>query len=141
MTSKIELILLALVPLLQSTGAAVERNTVLPTRIPAGGLMILRDGEPGQPEVTMSPLMYHYEHVAEIEMFVQPVSGARNASFDALKVALAAVIVANRTLGGLCDWIEASAPRPNDLVVEGAVLARAATVPLTLFFATSDPLI
>ena len=37
-------------------GARVLRNEPLPGRIPAGGLMILRDGDPGQPEVTMSPL-------------------------------------------------------------------------------------
>lgn len=140
MTSKIESILLALVPLLAATGAKVERNTILPTRIPSSGLIILRDGEPGEPELSLSPLVWHFEHVAEVEMFVQPVAGGRNTSFDALKVAIGAAIVADRTLGGLCDWMQADAPRANDLVVEGAVLAKAATIPVTLFFATSDPL-
>jgi hypothetical protein len=28
---------------------------VLPERVPAEGLLILRDGEPGEPEVTLSP--------------------------------------------------------------------------------------
>jgi len=36
-------------------------DAVLPERVPAAGLLILRDGEPGEPEVTLSPLRYHYE--------------------------------------------------------------------------------
>jgi len=39
----------------------VLRGEVLPERIPPGGLMILRDGNPGEPGVTLSPLMYHYQ--------------------------------------------------------------------------------
>jgi hypothetical protein len=39
---------------------------VLPERVPAAGLLILRDGETGEPEVTLSPLRYHDEHRAEI---------------------------------------------------------------------------
>ena len=31
-------------------GATVQRNSVLPERIPDGGLIILRDGDPGEPE-------------------------------------------------------------------------------------------
>jgi hypothetical protein len=30
--------------------AVVQRNSVLPEKIPAGGLIILRDGDPGEPE-------------------------------------------------------------------------------------------
>jgi hypothetical protein len=31
-------------------GATIERNSGLPEKIPAGGLLILRDGDPGEPE-------------------------------------------------------------------------------------------
>ena len=30
--------------------AKVERNTAAPERIPKGGLIVLRDGDPGEPE-------------------------------------------------------------------------------------------
>ena len=40
---------------------------MLPERVPAEGLLILRDGEPGEPEVPLSPFAYHYQHRAEIE--------------------------------------------------------------------------
>ena len=51
--------------------ATALRGEVLPERVPTEGLLILRDGEPGEPEVTLSPLAYHYQHRAEIESVVQ----------------------------------------------------------------------
>jgi hypothetical protein len=50
------------------------------------------------------------------------------------------VIIAEPTLGGLCDWIEAEAPQPVDLPVEGAVSLKAAVIPVVLHYAVSDPL-
>lgn len=50
----------ALRAVLQTVPATVLRGEVLPERVPAGRLLIRRDGEPGEPEVTLSPLRYHY---------------------------------------------------------------------------------
>jgi len=67
-----ETILQALLAALQTVPAAtVLREEVLPERLPFAGLVILRDGDPGTPEVTLSPLQYHYEHRAAIEVIVQ----------------------------------------------------------------------
>jgi len=60
-----ETILAALNARLSALPATVLRGEVLPERIPAEGLPIPRDGEPGEPEVTLSPLAYHYQHRAE----------------------------------------------------------------------------
>lgn len=51
-------ILFALHARLSALPASTLRSEVLPERLPAGGLLILRDGEPGEPEVTLSPLAY-----------------------------------------------------------------------------------
>jgi hypothetical protein len=49
--SKAEQVLEALRAVLETVpGAAVERNSVLPEKIPDGGLVILRDGDPREPE-------------------------------------------------------------------------------------------
>jgi hypothetical protein len=49
--SKAEQVLGALKGLLETLpDAVVERNSVLPEKIPDGGLIILRDGDPGEPE-------------------------------------------------------------------------------------------
>ena len=47
---------------------------------------------------------------------------------------------ADRTLGGLCDWAEAKAPRPIDLAVDGAATLKAAVIPIVLHYASADPL-
>lgn len=135
-----ETILTALADLLRTIPhVPVLRGEVLPERIPSAGLMILRDGSPGEPGVTLSPLMYHYQHRAELEMIVQSAS-ARDARFDALAAQVGAVLSADRTLRGLCDWVEPDAPEPVDLAIEGAASLKAAIIPITLHYSTDHPL-
>ena len=133
-----EVILSALHARLSALPATVLRGEVLPERVPAEGLMILRDGEPGEPEVTLSPLCYYYQHRAEIEAVVQ--GPGRDAAFDTLCASIGAAIAADRTLGGLCDWVEAEAPRPVDLPAEGAASLKAAVIPVVLHYGVADAL-
>lgn len=133
-----ETVLAALHGRLLALSALTLRDAVLPERIPPAGLIILRDGQPGEPEVTLSPLRYHYQHRAEIEAVVQ--GATRDAAFDTLCASIGAALAADRTLGGLCDWVEAEAPRPVDLAVEGAASLKAAVIPVNLHYSTADPL-
>ena len=139
MPSKRETILAALHARLQTLAAPVLRGDVLPERVPATGLIILRDGKPGEPEVTLSPLTYFYEHRAELEVVIQAGSG-RDVLFDALTASIGGVLAADRTLGGLCDWVEAEAPEPIDLPIEGAAALKAAVIIVVLHYASPDPL-
>jgi hypothetical protein len=133
-----ETILSTLHARLSALPATALRGEVLPERVPPAGLLILRDGEPGEPEVTLSPLTYHYQHRAEVEAIVQ--GADRDLAFDTLCESIAAVISADQTLGGLCDWVEADAPQPVDLPVEGAVSLKAAVIPVMLHYSTANPL-
>jgi len=134
-----ETILAALHARLQTLAATVLRDEVLPERIPPAGLIILRDGQPGEPEVTLSPLRYHYQHLAELEVIVQA-PGNRATAFDTLIAAIGTTLGSDRTLGGICDWIEAESPASVDLPVEGAVSLKAAVVTVVLHYTTADPL-
>ncbi len=134
-----ETILAALHARLQTLAVPVLRGEVVPERIPAAGLINLRDGKPGEPEVTMSPLTYFYEHRAELEVVIQAGTG-RDALFDALTADIGAALAADRTLGGLCDWVEAEAPEPVDLAVEGAASLKAAVITVVLHYSLADPL-
>ncbi len=135
-----ETILTALANLLRTVPhVPVLRGEVLPERIPPLGLMILRDGDPGEPGVTLSPLMYHYQHRAELEVIVRT-GEDRDARFDQLIGRIGAAIGADRTLRGRCDWVEAEAPEPVDLPVEGGAAIKAAIIPIILHYATSDAL-
>ena len=134
-----ETILAALHARLQTLAATVLRDEVLPERIPPAGLIILRDGQPGEPEITLSPLRYHYQQRAELEVIVQT-PGNRATAFDTLISAIGTILTADRTLGGLCDWVEAEAPASVDLPVNGAIALKAAVVTVVLHFTAADPL-
>ena len=134
-----ETILAALQARLQPLAAVALRDDVLPERIPASGLIILRDGQPGEPEVTLSPLRYHYQHRAELEVIVQTGTG-RASAFDTLIAAIGTALEAERTLGGLCDWVEPEAPASVDLPIEGAAALKATVITVVLHYTTTGPL-
>ena len=134
-----ETVLATLLARLQALAALTLRDEVLPERIPAAGLIILRDGQPGEPEVTLSPLRYHYQHRAELEVVVQAPNG-RATAFDSLIASIGAALEADRTLGGLCDWVEPEAPASVDLPVEGAAALKAAVIMINLHYTTTGPL-
>ncbi len=134
-----ETILAALLARLQQLDALILRDEVLPERIPTAGLIILRDGQPGEPELTLSPLRYHYQHRAELEVVVQAGTG-RASAFDTLIAAIGATLEMDRTLGGLCDWVEPEAPASVDLPIEGAAALKAAVITVVLHYTTTGPL-
>lgn len=142
MPSKREQVLDALLATLQAVaGPEVRRGGDLPTRVPAGGLLTLRDGEPGEPEVTMSPLIYEYRHRAEIEVILQPaLSVEPTNALDSVLLALGEALEADRTLGGTCLWVEPEAPITSDLALEGTAGIIAAIVPVELNYITTGPL-
>ena len=134
-----EAVLAALHARLQALAATVLRDEVLPERIPAAGLIVLRDGQPGEPEVTLSPLRYHYQHRAELEVVLQAGTG-RTSAFDNLIANIGTALEVDHTLGGLCDWVEPEAPTSVDLPIEGAAALKAAVITVVLHYSTANPL-
>ena len=113
----------------------VLRGETVPQRLPPGGLVVLRDGETVEETAILSPLAWAIEHRAEVEVTVGGATpAARTALLDALLVAIAAAITADRTLGGAVEWAQPDAPDVQDVEFEGAATARAASVPVALFF-------
>jgi len=143
MTSKREQVLSALSDRLRSiAGAAVKRNEALPVGVPAAGLVILRDGDPGEPDVTLNPRTEFYSHRAEIEVFVtRPVDGGGEAVLDALLSQIGAALAADRSLGGLAENLFCSAPDTSVLAIEGAAPILAARLTITIEYLAGDPLI
>ena len=87
--------------------------------------------------MSLSPLTYHYQHRAEVEVVVQGCD--RDQAFDALCALIGQALHKDRTLGGLCDWLEVEAPQPVDLGIEGGASIKAATIPVVLHYACQDP--
>lgn len=122
-------------------GPEVYRETQLPQEVPAGGLLVLRDGDPGEPtDIELSPPAYSYEHRAEVEVFVPPDINTRHVDLDQLLQSVHAAIAADRSLGGTVEYAETNAPQTSDFGVEGAPPFKAAIAPVTLAYTTDDPL-
>jgi len=119
----------------------VKRNEALPSSVPAGGLVILRDGDPGEPDVTLNPRSEFYAHRAEIEAFVtQPVDGGGETALDALLSTIGVVLAVDRSLGGLVENLFWSAPETSVLAIEGAAPILTARITVTIEYLVSDPL-
>jgi hypothetical protein len=122
-------------------GTTVKRNAVLPERIADHAMAILRDGEMGEPEVSLSPLTYHWQHQVAIELFVaDPDASARDARMDGLLVELATLIEADRTLGDVIEYAEIGPPKFDELAPDGTSGIKACLLPVVLHYSSSGPL-
>ena len=98
--SKAEQVLEALRAALETVpDAVVQRNSVLPEKAPAGGLLILRDGDPGEPEQALGGFgSTYYQHAVEFEVYVEEGdAAARDAAFDTLLQQIGAALETDPT--------------------------------------------
>ena len=122
-------------------GTTVKRNAALPERIADHAMAILRDGEMGEPEVSLSPLTYHWQHQVAIELFVADAdASAREARMDGLLVELATLIERDRTLGGQVEYAEIGPPKFDELAPDGTSGIKACLLPLVLHYSSPGPL-
>lgn len=124
-----------------SLGATVKRNAALPERIADHAMAILRDGEMGEPEVSLSPLTYHWQHQVVIELFVaEPDASAQDTRMDGLLMELAALIEVDRTLGGVIEFAEIGPPKFDELAPDGTGGIKVCLLPVVLHYSSSSPL-
>ena len=140
--SKREDILAALtVALTGGVSATVRRNEVLPEKVPPAGLVILRDGTPGEPDVTLNPRTEFYSHRVEIEAYVQRAAdGSGEAALDTLLRDIGTALNADLSLGGLAENLIPNAPETGALAIEGAAPMLNAHLGVTVEYLVSDPL-
>ena len=122
-------------------GTTVKRNVALPERVADHAMAILRDGEMGEPEVSLSPLTYHWQHQVVIELFVaEPDASAQDTRMDGLLMELAALIEVDRTLGGVIEFAEIGPPKFDELAPDGTGGIKACLLPVVLHYSSSSPL-
>ena len=126
---------------LGTSGTTVKRNAALPKRVSDHAMAILRDGEMGEPDVSLSPLSYHWQHQVVIELFVaDPDASARDARMDSLLTELASLIEADRTLGGVIEYAEIGPPKFDELAPDGTGGIKACLLPVVLHYSSPGPL-
>jgi hypothetical protein len=141
--SKAEQVLEAMKALLETApGAVVERNSVLSEKVPAGGLIILRDGDPGEPEQALGGFgNAYYQHAVEIEVYVEQGDAAiRDAAFDDLLQQIGTGLDADPTLDSLAFGMTYGRPETSIEAVAGAPAIKTATVSVTVDYETDVPL-
>lgn len=143
MTSKLQEVAAAIEALVVAAlpGSDVARNRLKPIEIPAGGSVDLTDGEPGEPELDLSPLRYNYAHAFPL-FFAAPETASLTAveALDAMHVAVGAAVEADRTLGGLVDFLETVAPQIEVNETAGAASTAQSEAAIVAHYATSSPL-
>jgi hypothetical protein len=142
-SSKAEQVLEGVKALLETVpDAVVARNSMLSEKVPAGGLIILRDGDPGEPEHALGGFgSTYYQHAVEIEAYVEEGdAAARDTAFDALLQQIGAALDADPTLGGLVFGLTYGRPESAIEAVAGAPAIKSATLSVTIDYETSAPL-
>lgn len=140
--SKREEVLQALYERLSAlTGVDVRRDEVLPLKIPVNGLVVLRDGNIGEPLVLLSPPRYLFQHRAEIEVLMQKVSPAdRGSGLDSLLEKIGRLIIVDPTLSGRIDYMHAEPPEFSEEPIEGGITIKAAIVQIVLEYVSDSNL-
>lgn len=128
-------IMSALFSSLTNIGAVRERNAAFAMRVPAGGLVILRDGDPGDPTVIIGrPVPIEiYEHAAELELYVRRPED--ESQLYGMIDAASAAITSSQTLRDLVQYVEVAAPLVESIEDDGGDAIIAALVIVKLGYA------
>ena len=140
--SKREIVLNALFERLSTLDVSVKRNDPLPQKIPDGGLVILRDGNVGEPEILLSPPYYIFTHRAELEVIVQQEAPAeRDQALDWLLVEIGELLLSDPRLGCQVEYMQADPPEFVEEPFEGGVTIKGAIDPIVLEYTSNSNLI
>lgn len=143
MQSQAEKILEKLKTLIQAaTPAKIERNSGVPEKIPAPGLVIIRDGNPGDPEYVLGGFSNtYYSHNIEIEIYVQePTPAQRDTKFDALAQTIGGVLEANPKLDDLVAGLTYARPDTTTQPIDGGPAIKTGVIMLLAEYETATPL-
>lgn len=115
-----------------------DSDAEMPRRITAGGCVIGYPGEPGEADVDWSPLTYTFRQRVDVEIAAPGSAGGDD--LDQMLVALGAAVLADRTLGGVCEWVEAQAAERGSRTGEGVAVVNWALVPIVAEYVTASAL-
>ena len=111
--SKTEQILQAVLARLETLPTAkVERNTAVPEKIPTGGLIVLRDGNPGEPDMALGGFGgAYYSHDIEIELYIEEGDVDINDATYSRPASTQRLLVTHDTAGAAGNAFTQPAPR------------------------------
>ncbi|HEY4112864.1 MAG TPA: hypothetical protein VGM17_02280 [Rhizomicrobium sp.] len=101
------------------------------------GVVIMRHGDPGDPEVILSPLSFAFEHQVEFEITA---SGPdRATTVESIIGRIDPALAVDRTLGGAVDDARVmTAPDINEYEADGVETERSAVLHVQLSYTTAS---
>lgn len=114
--------------------ATVHEDENRPQKI-GRGIVVVRQGEPGEAQVVLSPRSYSYDHALSVEITAH--------SQDDIGTILGLIdgwVEANRSLTGLTDWLEPTAPRQDVAETFGTAEHPYALFDIVASYTTPSPL-
>lgn len=113
-------------------------NEPMPVKVPANGLIIVRTGEIGEAVITLSPILYHYQHKAEIEVFTQ--NPKQEDLLYKILQEIGETLSTTNNINGVVDYMHFEAPGFAQEAIDGAPSIKAASIPVILEYSTNNPL-
>jgi hypothetical protein len=109
--------------------------------VPTVGLIILRDGDPGEPEQALGGFgSTYYQHAVETEVYVEEGDAAvRDATFDVLLQQVGTALQSDPTLGRLAFGLTYGRPELSTEAVAGGSAIKAATLTVTVDYESDAP--
>ncbi len=122
--------------------ARVERNSVLPEKIPVHGLIVIYDGDPGEPEQVLGGFnSAYYEHQIEVILYMEEGNSAqRDQKFDGLLLKIGEILEDNPTLDGLVAGLSYARPETAIEPVLGGPAIKTGTLVIIAEYDTASPL-
>jgi len=119
----------------------IDGEDAAPDRIGTNGRVTIEAGDPGKPEIDLCPPTYNYEHQIPFTVEAPPSGDLTGAQVvDAILDLMAAALEADRFLGGLVDYLDASAPPSNDDYVEASLTTSSVSGVIIATYSTPHPL-
>ncbi|NBB37645.1 hypothetical protein [Sphingobium yanoikuyae] len=111
-----------------------------PRRIDPHGTVWLRDGEPGEPDIDLSPPTYHYNHVVPVEIAAYLSSEPLRLVLDRMAGKIGAAVAADRSLGGLVSYLDVTALELVNINVTGGQTQKGGMFNIIATYSTHNPL-
>lgn len=137
-------LLAALAPIAaEIDGGEICRNpeTELPVSESERWKLVIRDGDTGEPEASLSPPTYEYQHEAALALTVVK-AGKQDADtlFSCVVEKISTRIAAAPTLGGKVDYVQLGGLNTDEVDQDVLNGFKAAILPVTLYYTTTSPL-
>lgn len=106
-----------------------------PERLTSSGAVVLLSVDAGDAEIDLNPVTYHYEAEFDLAFLAATIGSA-----ETMMAAFGSALAADRTLGGTCEWADATGGGLDEETMVGSDGHTEARCTVTAAYSTLNPL-